>query len=208
MADFRNTKYCKELNNVKNLKDKLKKEIQNKHPQIKDFYSLIRQENGEYKKDFLHIFNNKCVYCGSSTDILPITLFEIDHYVNKASFKEQSQANVIENLVPACKKCNRGKSGITVGNDYLNMLDPEGDEIKEVFYRGDDFRIYISPRCKNDGFIKLFYKAIKFDDETRRIDYLLLNLIGLRDKLDLDAEIKYKLGDIIFTLLRKRNIMP
>lgn len=207
MADFRNTKYCKELSNVKKLKEKFKKEILTKHPKLKDFYSLIRQEKGEYKTHFLHIFNNKCAYCGSSTDILPISLFEIDHYINKASFNMQSQANIIENLVPACKKCNRGKSEITIINDYLNILDPEGEKIKEAFYRGDDFRIYICPKYKNDEFIKSFYKAIEFENEIRRIDYLLLNLIGLRDKLDLDTDIKDKLGDIIFTLQRKRNIM-
>ena len=67
-----------------------------------------RKTSKTLKKDFtlmdwnncLNYFNNKCVYCGVSTDKLAI-----DHLIPISNFGETIKTNI----VPSCKSCNSSK---------------------------------------------------------------------------------------------------
>ena len=80
-SDYRNTIYevsKKDIINEKNaLEDKIKKE----HPKVKIIYNQINKKDGNYNKQFRNIYNNKCAYCGISTDVISSELFEIDHFM-------------------------------------------------------------------------------------------------------------------------------
>ena len=106
----------------------------NAYPEISNFYIHIRSNEGPYKRKFIKLYNDKCVYCGNSLDNINIALFEIDHYINEASFSSdnKNEANVIENLVPSCQKCNRGKNGLTITGEYIHILHPEESELLKV----------------------------------------------------------------------------
>lgn len=205
MDDYRNTEYCQKFENIKNKKEELKNKILEKHPNLTNFYKIIRDKDGGFKNAYLQIYNNKCVYCGNSLDNISIDLMEIDHYINKASFDGENDAHQIANLLPACQMCNRGKAGLTITNDYISILHPEGDILPRVFLRDEKYNIYISEKYAKDPFINEFYNKLSFGRETRRLDFLLLKMRGLCSKLDKRSEVKSSLLEIINELQMRRN---
>ena len=136
-----------------------------------------------------------------------IELFEIDHFINEASFQvaDKKNAHKIENLVPACQLCNRGKSGLTIEGDYIDVLNPESGELAKVFYRDEKYYIQVSDDYKDDEFIEEFYNALALRKESRRLDYLLLKMRGLNKTLEDGHKAKQGLTNIINELQRKRN---
>jgi len=207
MSDYRLTEFCDEFVDLKVKKNNFKKKVLEEHPKLINFYSHLSDKDGGYKYRFISIYNDRCVYCGNSLDSINIDLFEIDHYINEASFSSNNKqaANAIENLVPACQMCNRAKSGITIKNNYVSLLDPEGMQIKDIFIRKPNYSIEIAKKYADDEFIVLFYDKMKFSSELRRLDYLILNMRGLYNKLGGNNNIKGVLLQIIDKLQRKRN---
>lgn len=209
MADYRNTEYCEELGDIKEKKKGFKERMIADHPRMVNFYKYLHDKDGKYKLPYIEMYNSKCVYCGNSLKNISIDLFEIDHYINEASYSNEQKisAHQIENLVPACQTCNRGKMGITINKDYVDKLDPEGESIKQIFYRTSDYRIRIAEEYLTDTFIIGFYDALAFSLEQRRLDYLLLKMRGLYKKLNDYSQIKKDLLFLIDELQRKRNCL-
>ena len=88
----------------------------------------------------------------------------------------------------------------------FEKLYPDGDIIKKVFYRDDLFYIRIEENEKSNKNIVEFYNLLKLGAEEKRLDYLIMSLIGMqkkhKDKLFLCA----KIGEILNILRPKRNI--
>lgn len=203
--DYRYTKYEHKNTNIIDDKKEFIAKIKLEHSKTVNHYSLISPNDGPYKKLYLKIYDNKCVYCGNSMTNLSIYLFEIDHYINKASFSqsEEKLANHINNLYPACKICNSKKSGITFVNEYVELFNPDNN-IQNLFYRDEQYNIKIQEKYINDAFIKKFYERLKLDHTARRLDYLLLCMIGLATKTR-GSSLSKELSQLIVTLQGKRN---
>ena len=209
MGDYRNTRYCPEFKNIVAQKQALKTEIENKH-QVKDLYTLISPNDGNtFKYDFMRIYNHKCCYCGVQLPIIPKQMFEIDHFRHKkhVAFANTASAGTIDNLVLACRKCNRSKSEIIIDDDDYEKLYPDDGSIAGSFVRDDDYYIEVAPEMQGDEKIQAFYKQLKLNEEVRRLDYLLMNIRGLREKASDKPEIQNLLGKAYDTLIEKRAMM-
>ncbi|MDD3383680.1 MAG: HNH endonuclease [Bacilli bacterium] len=203
--DYRYTKYELKKPNKVEKKEEFKKEIRLRYPR-KNFYSIISDQNGGYKEKFLDIYDNKCVYCGNGIENLSIDLFEIDHYVNKASFEKTIDAHKLENIYPSCRTCNRNKTSIFINDKtiYFNLLNPNLG-IEKVFFRDSDFSIKINNTYIQDNFITHFYNELGLNNLTRRLDYLLLLLRGLAKKYKTNSQVEMVLNNSILLLQSKRN---
>ena len=208
--DYRNTIYCQALDKVEEQKENLEKEIKLKSPRTKIFYNKVRNRESVYNKKFAKIYNNKCAYCGAMLGLLPIESFEIDHFINEASFPDTIEGRIeagrISNLVWSCISCNRGKSEIVVASPYDNLLNTDNGNIATVFRRDKNYYIQIHDTYKDDEFIQQFYDALHLGYETRRLDYLLLQIYS-KYKSEKNVERKQKLGEWLIFLMERRNCM-
>lgn len=209
MNDYRNTQYCNTLENIKENKKELEKQILNKHPRVTNFYKQIKpNNNSSYKRKFIEIYNNKCSYCGVLSDIVSIENFEIDHFICKADTEDEINKNELSNLVLACKYCNRKKSNLIIEDKYKEQLHPDNKDITKFFYRDNLYNIKIEDTYKNNEFIKTFYDKLNFIHFSRKLDYLLLNLIKFKEQIEDDknmTKIKNSLNEAIIVLSKKRN---
>lgn len=206
--DYRNTDYCPVLEKVSEKKQQLKKEIMEESPRTQIFYNRVRDRNSDFHRRFAAIFNDKCAYCGTKWGLLPKEYFEIDHFINESSFPRttegRAEAGKIENLEWSCVICNRGKSGITLVEPYDTVLNVENGNIANVFTRDEDFYIQIRDEFKNDSFINGFYDALHLNYEIRRLDYLILQLEGMKNA-EKNPGKEQKMGAVLQELLQKRN---
>lgn len=211
MADYRNSKYCSKLSDLKQKKQKLVKAIKKAHPRQVDMHSVVSKNGSQEKKEFAKIYNYKCAYCGASIDILGhISDFEIDHFKYEKSFDSKAKAGSIDNLVLACRTCNRNKSSFNIDDSARDDLHPDEQNIIKNFLRNDSFYIMLSQNAKSKRNVRDFYKTLDLENETRRIDFLLINIIGLIKRLEKnnhDIYIINKLKEIKDTLLQKRKFM-
>lgn len=207
--DYRNTTYCPKFENIHEKKTVLKKRIiEDGHKKTNNFYKLI-SDNTDYKNEYFKIYNYKCAYCGTSIKILGIELFELDHFKNKADHDDN--VNDISNIILACKFCNRQKSSFNVDN-ISNFINPDNNEITKIFYRDKDYYIKIKEPFSENKDINDFYNKLKLNYQFRRLDFLLLNLKGLINKVkSLDFNNKEKIYPILLelknTLQEKRNLI-
>lgn len=204
--DYRNTPYCEVLVDVRLKKSKLSNDILLESPRTKIMHNRVKENRSSYKTKFMEIYNFKCSYCGNSIDNLSLYLFEIDHYIYESSFESKEEAGRMINLVLACYDCNRSKNSFLIKEDYLKILNPDLDDIKNVFVRDTLFYIQISEEYKEDEYIKDFYNKLKLGYQSRRLDYLLLNLNALCKSLDEIPQMS-KLNIILRELRMKRNLM-
>lgn len=203
--DYRNTEYCPSLSKVSDKKEGLRSTILEKHPRVKNIYKQIKNKDSEYNKKFRHIYNHKCGYCGVSQKVIDADLFEVDHYICESSFNgDKIAAGQISNLVLACRKCNRNKGSLFISDTHKNVLSPDDGSIAEVFYRDDKYYIKISERYQQDVQIMSFYDQLELSQQVRRLDYLLMNMEGLCDKIQGSDDAKI-LGACINELRKKRN---
>ena len=93
-----------------------------------------------------------------------------------------------------------------IQGSYIEILNPDKKEIKKVFIRDDMFYIKISDCYLRDIAINEFYKKMYFQNETKRLDYLLLYIRGFIESKKA-AEINDKLVVIANNLQSKRNLM-
>lgn len=207
--DYRNTTYCPKFEYIDKKKADLKKKIiEEDHRTSRNFYELIR-DNVDYKKQYFKIYNYKCAYCGTSINILENGLFELDHFKNKADHDDN--VNDISNIILACKFCNRQKSSFNVDN-ISELINPDNNEITKIFYRDKDYYIKIRAPFSENKDINDFYNKLKLNYQFRRLDFLLLNLKGLINKIkNLDFNNKEKIYTILLelknTLQEKRNLI-
>lgn len=203
--DYRNTIFCPKLEDIDKKKEKLNEEITQEHTRVKIIYNQIKDKDNVYKAKFMKIYNYKCSYCGNSIDNISSNLFEVDHYICESSFKSKEVAGKIENLVLACYDCNRTKSDFLIENKYTDILNPDLEKIKDVFFRDEMYYIGISDEYKNDKFIKSFYDQLKLAYQSRRLDFLLINILGLCEKVEGKPQAE-KLNIILRKLQQKRNL--
>ena len=207
--DYRRTRYCPQLIGLEEHKKAVVAEILKDHPRVEDMHTYISKNDERYKSLFMKAYNGKCSYCGVSLALISKRMFEIDHFIYEKSpkFRTKKEAGYIENLVLACQDCNRNKSSFVVDDEYFAKLYPDGDQITSSFVRDDMYYIRISDAVSNDSTIKAFYEQLKLGSEMRRLDYLLMSMLGLQSKLDPDSDAYSKMGQAIKLLRTKRNIM-
>lgn len=203
--DYRNTIYEISKKNIINEKNALEDKIKKEHPKIKTIYNQINNKDGNYNKQFRNIYNNKCAYCGISTDVISSDLFEIDHFICEASFNGDSMnAGKINNLVLSCKKCNRAKKDFIWDEIYSLKFNVDDESITELFYRDKDYSIKIEKEYITDNSIYSFYIKLKLNEEIRRLDFLLMNMYGFYNKYSKDKNID-RISKYIMFLQKKRN---
>lgn len=203
--DYRNTVYCPLLVELEKKKKILNEEICKAHPRARIIYNQIKDTNSSYKRKFMKIYNYKCSYCGNSIDNISSTLFEVDHYICESSFASKEVAGKIENLVLACYDCNRSKSSFLIDKAYIDTLNPDREEIIDVFCRDDLYYIQISEKYKEDEYVKKFYEQLQLGYQVRRLDFLLMNIRGLCGRLDGKSQAD-KLNVVLRKLQQKRNL--
>lgn len=208
--DYRNTEYCPVLDQVEEQKKTLEKEIKSKFPRTKIVYNKVNNRASEYHKEFARIYNNKCAYCGALWGLLPVESFEVDHFLNEASFPDTTEGRIeagkMMNLAWSCISCDRGKHGITIKPPYDAWLNVDNGNIARVFRRDTDYYIRICDTYQDDKFIQQFYESLHLGYETRRLDYLGLQLEG-KYQAETDEKRKHKLGESLSLLLKRRNRM-
>lgn len=207
--DYRRTRYCPKINELQKNKQLVVDEILKDYPHAQDMHKYISKNNDRYKTLFVKAYNGKCSYCGVSLALISKRMFEIDHFIYEKSpqFKSKKEAGYIGNLVLACQDCNRNKSSFAVTDDSFDALFPDGEQITKSFIRDEMYYIKLTNETANNTTIKAFYEQLKLGSEMRRIDYLLMSLLGLQNKMNKDSDIYSKLGQAIDLLRSKRNIM-
>ena len=204
-SDYRNTIYEVSKKNIINEKNALEDKIKKEHPKVKIIYNQINKKDGNYNKQFRNIYNNKCAYCGISTDVISSELFEIDHFICEISFNGDSiNAGKINNLVLSCKKWNRAKKDFIWNEIYSLKFNVDDESITELFYRDVDYSIKIEKEYITDNSIYNFYIKLKLNEEIRRLDFLLMNMYGFYNKYYEDKNI-YRILEYIVLLQKKRN---
>jgi 5-methylcytosine-specific restriction endonuclease McrA len=207
--DYRRTKYCPELVDINEKKKRIEKLIKYDHPKAKDLHTYISDNSKMYKLQFIQAYSGKCAYCGVSVDLIQKNEFEIDHFLYEKApkFKTKKEAGYIENLVLACHECNHNKSSFLIKDEYLDKLNPDRKEIKDIFIRDRQYYICINDLYKENYYIKKFYSKVRLGSELHRLDYLLMNIIGLQRKCQENEEMSSGLGKIMDVIRVKRNII-
>lgn len=201
MSDYRCTKYCSTFENVLVRRNEFKIKFIESHTKCTHHFNLISKKDGKEKIQFLNLFGDKCVYCGTSLSLISIDAFEIDHFVPKGSFSKSEVviADSIDNLVPACQVCNRKKSNFLFEDNRIINVE---NGINRIFYRDSNYYIQISDEYKDNEVIKKFYNDLLLGTQMRRIDYLLLNIEGLAKK---NTKYSKELNNIFTLILKKKN---
>lgn len=203
--DYRNTRYYTKKNNILNEKKKLEAKIRKEYPKTTIIYHKISPKENEYNKLFRNIYDNKCAYCGITTDVISSELLEIDHFICESSFEGNNvKAGEINNLVLSCKKCNRAKRNFKWEEEYTSKFSVDDGSITKLFYRDEDYSIKVKGDFISDTNICSFYKKLKFSDEVRRLDFLLMNLYGFFKK-HIKEDVSREISKCIILLQQKRN---
>lgn len=212
--DYRLTRYCDDYHDINERKQKLEALIRREWPQTRIIYNKIRNRELHYIDEFMQIYNSRCAYCGVSNRVLMnVHLFEVDHFICESSFSGSSKgvdSGCISNLVLSCKCCNRDKSNFTWPTEYNQLLHPDVGELKHIFVRDNRYYIRIAKTYESDDVILGFYRQLKLGSQKRRLDYLLIEMIGLKEHLDMKIPDSGSLGllrSCIDLLLRRRNAM-
>lgn len=207
--DYRRTKYCSELVNIQDKKKEVEKLIKDAHPRAKDMHEYISDNSNIFKLKFVRVYNGKCAYCGVSVDLLPKNVFEIDHFLYEKApkFATKKEAGYIENLVLACHDCNRNKGSFWIEDKQYDKLNPDGEEIKNSFIRDKQYYIRINDKRKGNHSVEEFYEKLKLGSELHRLDYLLMNIIGMQREHQDNDELYSGLGKILDVVKAKRNII-
>lgn len=203
--DYRNTEYCDVLKDVEKQKQLLQSEIHSLHPRLSNYYRKINKRGTNFNRKFRDIYNRKCAYCGASVSIIPNKNFEIDHYKCKSGCNKDEKINELANLVYSCHDCNYRKRALEIPQKYDKLLNPDNSSINNVFYRDEFYNIKIKKEYENDYFVNQFYRELHFDYDDKRLDYLLMNVIGLSQKLQ-GSDDSVVLEAIASKLLMKRNL--
>ena len=82
-----------------------------------------------------------------------------------------------------------------------------GEGIKNTFIRDEQYYICINDEYKKNQCIKEFYNKLRLGSELHRLDYLLMNIIGLQRRYQENEELYAGLGKIVDIIKAKRNIM-
>ena len=205
MTDYRCTSFCPSFQDIVNKKKALGDEISKNHRQSRNHYGFVSKRGTEEHCNFVKIFNEKCGYCGCSLDIVPVSLFEIDH-IEPASRVVDSERNLndIENLVLACRTCNGGKLDFWT-QELGSIWRPDDGGICQVFERDELYNIKVTSDYADNEKVKELFERLKLNGQIRRLDYLLMSMLGYMETLSSDDPKKAKLQEVYIQLLNKRN---
>ena len=137
-------------------------------------------------------------------------MFQIDHFKyqkSKCFHGSKAEAGKIENLVLACQFCNHRKSAFEISESGYDSLYPDLDGIKSTFVRDEQYYIRISDEKQMDSEIVSFYNKLQLGAEIHRVDYLLMSMIGLYNKMNKQG---FNYSDLLMAIERlkeKRNLM-
>lgn len=207
--DYRNTKYCPSLVNLQKKKNDVVTLVKKEHRNAVDMHTYISNNGKQFKIAFIQAYNGKCSYCGVSLDLIPKSLFQIDHFVFQKAPEfngSKAAAGKIENLVLSCNICNHNKSSFSIPKIEREKLHPD-KEICNTFYRDENYYIQVAKELDSNVTVKEFYNELKLGSEIHRLDYLLMSMIGLQIKLTDEHPAYTTLGQAIEQLKKKRNIM-
>lgn len=207
--DYRLPGASTDFDNLQGKKKKLIEHLKRSgHPRAKDHYAIYKNEKA-LRKDFLKVYKLRCAYCGTPAKLIGVENLEIDHFVCKAISKEKDYSefefNHTNNLISACRSCNRRKLDLVIPEEYRNLLNPDMEYIKTVFYRDDYFKIRIATQYENDEFIDTFYRKLNLECFVYQLDFLISEIDELVNDKQLTGEVKGKLHEISNTLKQKRN---
>ena len=172
-------------------------------------HSYISDNSQKFKLEFIKAYNGKCAYCGASNDLIKRTEFEIDHFLYEKApiFATKKEAGYIQNLILACHDCNHDKNSFWIKKEEFEELNPDGEKIKNVFIRDEQYYIRINDKFKYNTTIEEFYKKLHLGSELHRLDYLIMNIIGLQRSCQNNSDLYVGLGKILDIIRQKRNIM-
>lgn len=187
----------------------LEKLVEIEHPNAKDMHRYISDNSQKFKLEFIKAYNGKCAYCGASIDLIKKTEFEIDHFLYEKApiFATKKDAGYMENLILSCHDCNHNKNSFWIEKEEMDTLNPDGEKIKNVFIRDDKYYIRINDEFKENTTIEGFYNKLCLGSELHRLDYLIMNIIGLQRSCEGNSDLYVGLGKILDTIREKRNIM-
>lgn len=209
MSDYRCSKYEEAFGHIRRRKEELLRKIVCRYPRKKNHYSIVSNNNKDcYKKDFGLVYDNKCAYCGISVKLIPLSLFEVDHFSPKSS-PTSDNVNNLNNLVLACPFCNSKKLNFVVSDEAHELLHPDFGNISSLFYRDDDFSIRIQESFSDNKDVNDFYAKMCLNSDIKRLDFLLMSIYGLIELLDGTSytEIRAELYRVLRVLIEKRNLI-
>ncbi|BDU49485.1 HNH endonuclease [Haliovirga abyssi] len=203
--DYRNTSYTLVDFSIDDKKEKFMKEFRKKHKRAKNVYTIVKEKQNEFNRPFREIYNNRCVYCGVTNQIITDSNFEVDHIFPKSKEGETSiNVNGIDNIASACKTCNRGKSDYTCKDENFDKINPDKNFLPHIFFREKDYSIQIKTDYILNDDIKALYNALEFGTQLRRIDYLVMQLKDFCEKYSEESIIE-KMNKIISKLEQNRR---
>jgi len=176
MSDYRINGTADTFRNIAEQKKVLAAAIQKKHPKTKQVYGKIRDKNLAFNGTFRQIYLKRCAYCGISTEVIDRNQFEVDHFVPQAQDKTKVDVHAITNLVSSCRECNRKKSDFRIDNQYIELLHPDKQNIRQVFARTETFQIKINEQYLSDDLICKFYEQLQLGSFARQIDFLIMEM--------------------------------
>ena len=88
--------------------------------------------------------------------------------------------------------------------DLYEKLNTDDGKIANIFFRDEKYYIRIKEDYIEDETINGFYNQLQLVHQTRRLDYLLINMQGLHKKLEGTVQ-GGRLAEAILTMQRKRN---
>ena len=119
----------------------------------------------------------------------------------------KKDAGYMGNLILSCHDCNHNKNSFWIEKEEMDTLNPDGEKIKNVFIRDDKYYIRINDEFKENTTIEGFYNKLCLGSELHRLDYLIMNIIGLQRYCEDNSDLYVGLGKILDIIREKRNIM-
>lgn len=204
--DYRLTEY--DLLNAKLNENKQAVEnlVKLDHPRARDMHAYISDRRKHYRNAFIRAYNGRCAYCGVSSVVISTELFEIDHFKFAKGFVHKADAGYIANLVLACHSCNHAKSDLDISGEMETILHPDNKQITNIFLRDDAYYIRIRDGYVNVPEIREFYARLDLGGEIHRLDYLVMSMNGLREKIGSTHKAVSILDRALNLLRNRRNI--
>ncbi|KUF22581.1 HNH endonuclease [Bacillus sp. Nf3] len=190
-------------------KDKFLKEFKNEFPKAWNVYGYVNKRGEKYNINFRKLYHNRCAYCGVSTQIINSSEFEVDHFIPRsrtnynASLRKEF-INGIYNLVNSCRLCNRSKEDF-FDEKYVEILNPDNNNLPSVFHRKEDYTIVISDEYKNNKTISTFYNKLKLNNQLRRLDFLLMEMKDFCEIYGDIERVSYPILNLISNIEKKRR---
>lgn len=205
--DYRNTSYTNFDFSLGKKKFFFMKELRKHHKRAKNIYNIVKDRSSPFNAKFREIYHGKCVYCGISTQVIASSDFEVDHVIPKTN-TSYSYAIIhgIKNVVSACRQCNRGKLDLSVNKSKLNLIHPDKNKLKDLFFRDKNYAIKITNTYLNDSVVQDLYESLKLSSDLKRIDFLLMELHDFCNTYP-NLKMTYEIKNIIYSvdLFRKKN---